>query len=163
MHERQSVVFEEFGLVAALEWLAERTQDQANVDVVVELEDVDDDPDVLPKRVTRAAFRVAILAVDNAVRHAKPSRIELRPEARGGSLALLIVDDGASADPAGRSSAGRGLMDMRAAAGDVGASFDARLSAEGTTIEFRWPAAAVAENHAEPRAASTDRRNRPHP
>jgi signal transduction histidine kinase len=112
----------------------------------VELDGLDEDPEVLPRRVTRAAFRVAILAADNAVRHAQPSRIELGLEVRGGALALRVVDDGLAVDrrAVGRSPGsdrppgGRGLVDMRAAAADVGASFEARPSAHGTTVEFRW-------------------------
>jgi signal transduction histidine kinase len=160
MHERQSVVFEEFGLVAALEWLAERTQDQANVEVAVELEGLLDDPETLPRHVTRAAFRVAILAVDNALRHAEPSRIQLRLEIRSGSLALAIVDDGTPGDRDATSRGGRGLLDMRSAAAEVDGALDVRMTALGTTIEFRW--AGIGQEHPTPDAAPADTRIRPH-
>ena len=163
MHERQSVVFEEFGLVAALEWLAERTQDQSEIEVAVELEGLVDDPDALPKDVARAAFRVAILAVDNAARHAAASRIELRLDVRGQSLRLAIADDGEAA-PQAPVRGGRGLRDMRSAAADVGASVEMQTSESGTTVEFRWDAArAVAEEHATRDAATAARRDAPLP
>src|SRR6185369_6223207 len=70
MHARQSVVLEEYGLVAALEWLAERTQQRALLQVDVELDGpAVDDSAAVPKPIARAAFRVALLAVDNVVRH----------------------------------------------------------------------------------------------
>jgi signal transduction histidine kinase len=163
MHGRQSVVVEAFGLVAALEWLAERTQDQGP-DVVVELGGVRDDPDVLPKPVTRAAFRVAILAVDNVLRHAAASHLELGLETRHGALALSIVDDGRGASPPSRSREGRGLADIRAAASEVGASIDVRSSPEGTSVAFRWAGAGgAAGDHATKASDPPDIPNTPVP
>jgi signal transduction histidine kinase len=163
MHERQSVVFEEFGLVAALEWLAERTQEQGEIDVDVELEGAAADPDALPKPVTRAAFRVAILAVDNVLRHAEASRVELRLEASRGSLALWIVDDGRGANAASGRKAGRGLADMRGAARDVGAAVEVRSSPKGTTVEFSWAGADGPALAGEPATTLADSADRPKP
>ena len=79
MHGRQSVVLEEYGLVAALEWLAERTQRRRPLVVDLELDGAGvDDRGAISKPVAGAAFRVAQLAVDNVVRHADATRVVLR-------------------------------------------------------------------------------------
>ena len=145
MHERQSIVFEEFGLVAALEWLAERTQEQAPIEVSLELGGATEDPEALPKAVTRAAFRVAILAVDNVVRHAGASHLALALETGDRRLILSTVDDGRGqvAEPElprspRPSEVGRGLTDMRSAATEVGATVEIQAAADGTRVAFRW-------------------------
>ena len=70
---RRSIVLEEMGLRAAIEWLAERIEDRSDVRVEIEVEG---DNTVVGEAVTRpprdaerAAFRVAQLALDNVVRH----------------------------------------------------------------------------------------------
>ena len=67
MHARQSVVLEEYGLVAALEWLAERTQQRSPLVVELELDgDAVDDAAAISKPVARAAFRIALLAMEKS-------------------------------------------------------------------------------------------------
>lgn len=139
MHERHSVVLEEYGLVAALEWLAERTEEQSDLEVVLELEGAGvEDRSAIPSPVGRAAFRVAMLALDNVVRHAAADRAVIRLAATGGRLRLVIVDDGRglSGDPSGPG--GRGLADMRAAALEVGASLRLEPVDGGACVELTW-------------------------
>jgi signal transduction histidine kinase len=110
---RQSIVLEEFGLVAALEWLAERTEQSTGLRVELELEGsrVDSRAAVRPD-VERAAFRIALLALDNVVRHARASSATVRLNVGPALVELSVADDGAFAgepSPGG----GRGLRDMR--------------------------------------------------
>ena len=138
MHERQSIVLEEFGLVAALEWLAERTQERSRLRVELELEgDVPDRPDAVDPTVARAAFRIALLALDNVVRHAGATAATIRLTAEPATLRLLVVDDGTAGDGSD-SRNGRGLADMREAASASGGSIEIALG-DRSSVSVAWP------------------------
>jgi signal transduction histidine kinase len=149
MHERQSIVLEEYGLVAALEWLAERTEERGSLRVNLELEgERVDDRDAIPPEVARLAFRTALLALDNVVRHAGATVGSVRLVVDRDAVQLTIADDGRSFDLAGSPGAGRGLADMRGEAALVGASLSVVTPGAGTRIEMHWPASASAGHHA---------------
>lgn len=139
MHERQSVVLEQFGLVAALEWLAERTQERSPIRVEVELDgEVPDGPGVVEPRVARAAFRIALLALDNAVRHAGARTATVRLSARPETLRLEVVDDGTARAATARPAAGRGLADMRSEASTSGGAIQVTLE-PSVHVTTEWP------------------------
>jgi len=146
MHARQSIVLDEFGLVAALEWLAERTEERSGVRVLIELEQGDADGgtgSTIPKLVERAAFRIALLALDNVVRHADGSHVIIRLTTDGRQLRLEVSDDGPGiAAAASRPDPGRGLGDMRSEAAAAGAALTIVASNPGTRVELLWPAPA---------------------
>jgi signal transduction histidine kinase len=79
--------------------------------------------------------------MDNVVRHARAKRVSIRLNVDQGTVRLAIADDGEgiTETPAGRS--GRGLIDMRTAAADIGASLDVVQPGRGTAIQMRWPRA----------------------
>ncbi|HYK94398.1 MAG TPA: ATP-binding protein [Candidatus Dormibacteraeota bacterium] len=140
MHGRQSVVLEEYGLVAALEWLAERTQQRRPLVVDVELEGPSvDDAGAIPEPIARAAFRVAQLAVDNVVRHAQAARVVIRLAVDAVRIELTVEDDGVGIAPAGRAGSGRGLADMRAAAAEIAAKLRVERGERGTIVALAWP------------------------
>jgi signal transduction histidine kinase len=160
MHGRQSVVLEEYGLVAALEWLAERTQQRRPLVMDLELGGAGvDDPGAVTKPVARAAFRIAQLAVDNVVRHASATRVVLHLTVDAARFELGIEDDGTGIEP-GRdrgSRAGRGLHDMRAAAAEIGATLRVERREPGTLVDLvleRGSAAAGGAPRAAPGAAT---------
>lgn len=149
---RRSIVLEEMGLLAGVEWLAERVEDRSDVRVVIEVgaaegagtAPVDADAGRPPREVERAAFRVAQLALDNVIRHAPGSTARIDVTAVATVVRLRIEDDGpgppvdeAAAKRAGR----RGLADMRAEAHGCGAAFSLGrgTGGRGTTVELRWP------------------------
>lgn len=139
MHERQSIVLEQYGLVAGLEWLAERTQQRGNLVVDIELDGADvGTPGAIPMPEGRAAFRVALLALDNVVRHAGARRAVIRLDVEVEAGRLAIVDDGRGIDDTAPPRAGRGLLDMRSAATEVGATFTVERRDDGTAVEMRW-------------------------
>lgn len=142
MHGRQSIVLEEFGLVAALEWLAERTEDRSPVRVVIDLEGEVDRAAGLPLPVRRSAFRVALLAVDNVVRHAGATRLDISLRVVDGRLRLAIEDDGVGAQPS--EGAGRGLRDMREEARAAGGTLEVGTAGGGTRIELTLPVRTIA-------------------
>ena len=142
MTERRLVILEEFGLVPALEWLAEQTQDRFDVEVALDVEALDEVRP--PREVERAAFRIAQLALDNAVRHGAPSAIALSTRCATRQVALSIRDDGIGIAPeAGRTAASRnraGLADMRVEADRVGGALDVHPARPGTEVTFAWAA-----------------------
>jgi signal transduction histidine kinase len=154
MADRWPVVLDAFGLIAALEDLAERTEAEAAVQVVLEIDGSASRP--LPE-VERTAWRVAQLALDNAVRHAAASQITIGVAVAPSHVVLSIGDDGRGFDPADPIRAGaRGLADLERRAAKVGASVAIKPGpTSGTVVRFEWPAAhPVAGNRLEgPRRA----------
>jgi signal transduction histidine kinase len=156
---RESLVLDEFGLVAALEWLAERTEERSALEVTIDLDDraaVDVDL-AIPRETARGVFRVALLAVDNAVRHASATHlaIELRLDPATGTL--VIWDDGRGFDPAAaQRQGGRGLRDMRVAAASIGGTVVIEPGTAGTRIALTWPRSGIAGSSATRFRADTD-------
>jgi signal transduction histidine kinase len=132
------------GLVPALEWLAERTEDRSTVRVTIDLVDAPGEP---PIEVAAAAFRVAQLALENVVRHAPGAGASVAVTTRTDHLRLVIADDGPGiADGAGRAAVAagrRGLADMDAEAARCGAGLvvGRAPTGAGTVVTFDWPAA----------------------
>lgn len=142
MAERRLSVLDELGLVPALEWLAERIEERTNVRVEIDIKGAD--VARAPREVELAAYRIAQQAIDNALVHARPSRIRITVEITGNRLELVITDDGAGIGPDDEARALRaghlGLADMRQRAAVVGGAFRVWQRAEGgTTAALRWP------------------------
>ena len=148
IHGRQSVVLEQFGLGAALEWLAERVEERSDVRVTIEEADTSwvgvgnrTLTDNMPSARQKAAFRVALLALDNVVRHAGAATATIRFGAAPRQF-LSVTDDGdgmAAARGTGERP-GRGLADMRAEARATGGQLDVTSSTLGTRVEIGWGA-----------------------
>jgi signal transduction histidine kinase len=149
---RRSIVLEEMGLLAGLEWLAERTEDRSDVRVEILVEGdgasagPGDRPSARPPRdVERAAFRVAQLALDNVVRHAPGASVSVRLATSAGHVRLRIEDDGDGTpidEAAALRSGRRGIADMRAEARACDAAIEVGRGpgGRGTSIGFAWPA-----------------------
>jgi signal transduction histidine kinase len=144
---RHSVVLEVGGLVPAIEWLAERTEDRSDVRVTIDVAESGSDGAARPPAsVAGAAYRVAELALDNVVRHAPRSYARIDIVAEPDLVSLAIADDGpglrADAERGAAAAGRRGLADMRAEASAVDASLriSTRDGAAGTLVRFRWPA-----------------------
>ena len=143
--ERRLVILEEFGIVQALEWLAERAEDRAPVVVELTVQ-----PGVgeqrPPREVERAAFRVAQLALDNALLHAEPQRVAIGVLADASHLKLRVEDDGQGLAPGASERAARanhqGMADMRLQADLVRARLDVTSARpSGTVVLFDWASA----------------------
>ena len=100
-----------------------------------------DEPNGIPSPVARAAFRIALLALDNVVRHAAASHVSLDLTVADGMLRLAIEDDGRGIDargnPAGPAPA-RGIRDMELEASDVGGVLRVQRLERGTGVELTW-------------------------
>ena len=146
MAERRLVVLEEFGIVEALEWLVAQAEDRVPFAVELTVDDAST-PDRPPREVERAAFRIAQLAVENAIQHAGPSRLSLHVLARADRLTISVADDGRWVTPSAtdRRRDHVGIADMRSEADQVRGAVEVRPSQDGgTTVQFGWPAVAPA-------------------
>ena len=135
-------VLEQLGLVPALEWLAERIEERTNV--TVELDVRGDGAARIQPDVELHVYRIAQQALDNALVHARPSKIRISIDMEADRLDLEVVDDGAGILPEaeGRAlRAGRvGIADMRQRAAAIGAAFRIGRRDGGTAVAVRWPA-----------------------
>jgi signal transduction histidine kinase len=122
---------DELGLVGALRRHAERLDGNGRTITVLA-------PDLLcplPAAVEVAAYRIAVEAITNAVRHADPSHIELQI-AVNGNLEITVLNDGAAAP---RWEPGVGLTSMRERAAELGGTVDAGPEATGGRVRARLP------------------------
>jgi signal transduction histidine kinase len=141
MADRWPVVLEAFGLVAALEDLAERVEADGSVAVSIDVERAGERP---PPAVERAAWRVAQLAIDNAARHAAATSITVTVSLAPERVTLAIADDGQGFDavtPGALRPGARGLADASRRAAAVGGTVHiATEPGAGTTVRFAWAA-----------------------
>lgn len=130
-------ILDDLGLVAAAEWLAQRTDGLPGVSCDFTVEG--DPPPLAPDRAT-AAFRILQEALTNAVRHAGGGRITVRLSGADGGLRLLVADDGPGFDPDAQTG-GLGLAGMVERARACGGRLDVYSApGEGTRVALRVPA-----------------------
>lgn len=134
-------ILDDFGLVAALQWLCERQARRSGVAVELQAEPA---PPPLPPEVGLAAFRIAQEALANALKHGQPRHIGVSVQALGPWLQLSIDDDGRGFDasPAAAATAGRslGLVGMRERAEQLGGSLQVVSAPQrGTRVQLRLP------------------------
>jgi signal transduction histidine kinase len=135
--ELRPKALDDFGLVAALERLAETFAEQTAIRVHVEaaLADARLTPDV-----ETAVYRIVQEALTNVIKHAQARTVSLVLTRKGDRVVTVIEDDGRGFDP-GQTDDGRlGLLGMR----ERIALVDGRLSVEsrpgeGTTIVVEVP------------------------
>jgi signal transduction histidine kinase len=133
------------GLVAALEWLAERVESRSDVTVVLNVADHrTDSVGDPPREVSAAAFRIAALALDNVVRHAPGWTAVVDVRAEADAVDLSISDDGPGirdeAVAAARGGGRRGLADMASEADECGGALEIGPGSGqvGTRVSFTW-------------------------
>ncbi|MHB1710967.1 MAG: GAF domain-containing sensor histidine kinase [Acidimicrobiales bacterium] len=130
-------VLDDLGLIAALSSLA------ANAgDFIVELDLQECD---LPPHVEMSVYRIAQEALQNIVKHAGATRVELAMHVTDDGVTLTIRDNGTGFEPA---LAGRplsfGLSGMHERAGLVGATLQVRSRpGQGTALVLRLPSTIV--------------------
>jgi signal transduction histidine kinase len=101
-------ILDDFGLNAALQWLADSFQQRTGIEVEARIAH----EGRLPGETETHLFRIAQEALTNVARHSGAKRVELSLSAEGGRLRLTIADNGHGLTPrAGRT--GFGMMGMR--------------------------------------------------
>jgi PAS domain S-box-containing protein len=122
------------GFMAALEKLAAETSARCGIDCRVEGDDhlsIDDNV------VATHLFRIVQEAINNAVKHAQPRQILVRPELSNGTIRVTVQDDGVgfAAGSPSRNGGGMGLRIMQYRAGVIDATLEVRRRAgQGTSV-----------------------------
>jgi signal transduction histidine kinase len=135
--ELRPKALDDFGLVAALERLAEAFGGESGIAVDVE---ANLDETRLPPEIETALYRIAQEALTNVAKHAGAEHVSLVVTRRDGSVTVVVEDDGRGFGAAGGESGGLGLVGMKERVGLLGG----RLAIEstegsGTTIVAEVP------------------------
>jgi len=133
-------VLEDLGLAAALEWLADRLEQDAGLSVDLVL---DENDDAIPVDIAVAVFRVAQEALTNVVRHAHVHEAGVLLKVDERQLVLTVSDRGAGFDVAAARSdpaLSIGLFGMAERIALVDGTIDIRSRrGAGTQIVVRIP------------------------
>ena len=109
IHQLRPPVLEETGLVGALQERLEAVEHRVGLETKLLTEG---DVEGLPQQVEEELFHISQEALNNALRHADASNIQIRIEVENGSARLAVEDDGRGFDPT-ESNGGLGLITMR--------------------------------------------------
>jgi PAS domain S-box-containing protein len=134
-------MLDDHGLAPALEWYARQFSARTGVPVAVRgLESAER----AAAEVEIALFRIAQEALNNVVKHAKASRVEITLGRSESNYMMSVEDDGVGYDAAGERVAphtGLGMVTMRERAQAVGGRLEVRsASGDGTRLTVRVPA-----------------------
>ena len=125
--ELRPKALDDFGLVPALERLAETFAEQTEVDVHLQAALGEDR---LPAEIETALYRIVQEALTNVVKHAHAGRAEVRASVADGLLRVEVRDDGlGGADPEGH-----GLVGMADRVTALGGRLDIESPADGGTL-----------------------------
>lgn len=95
VHELRPVALEQEGLIGALHQRLQVVEKRAGIDARIIADDLVD----LPVEVESALYRIALEALNNALKHAAPTSVQVRIQTSGDTITLEIVDDGCGFDP----------------------------------------------------------------
>ncbi len=142
-------ILDDFGLDAAVRWLADRFMQRTGVEV----EYHSDFKERLADDLETHLFRICQEALTNVARHSGATRVRIDLRARGDKVRLIISDNGRGLGPAGTEQQGMGLIGMRARALNAGGELEFRSKKDaGLTIDVEVPArgSEVAEKNPNP-------------
>jgi signal transduction histidine kinase len=135
--ELRPAALDDFGLVAALDRLADTIREKTGVEVEVEahLGDARLEPSL-----ETTLYRIVQEALTNVVKHADARRVSISVVRKDGSISAVVEDDGRGFDVEGARDDALGLLGMRERVGLVGG----RISIEstpgvGTTLAVEFP------------------------
>jgi signal transduction histidine kinase len=129
-------MLDDFGLQAALEWLARdfMARSGTNVDLAI-----DGDFDSLPDKYRTCMYRIVQEAMTNCARHADARHIHIGVNREGDQLQVSIADDGIGVDP-GHLGRGLGLRGIEERVKELqGTLTISRGPRRGTTLIARLP------------------------
>jgi signal transduction histidine kinase len=84
-------------------------------------------------------LRILQESLTNVLKHASAKTICVETVATNAHVFVRVIDDGRGFDVASRRAAGRGLMNLKRRAEQIGGAVDVRSSQSGTTVELRLP------------------------
>jgi signal transduction histidine kinase len=133
-------ILDDFGLVAAVEWLASDTARRSGLDVrfLAEPEEF-----TVPDDVATSVFRIVQESLTNVLRHARARQVQVSLTQGAEGLVVRVADDGVGLQSSGpRRLGSMGLLGMRERAHALGGSLDLGPSpGGGTLVCVRLPAA----------------------
>lgn len=133
---------EQRGLVVALRQQIDLLQPQQKGDIAITL-DASEEPD-MSMEIKEAFYRIAIEAMQNAIRHAKCSHLQIRLTQTDSAVTLEVRDDGKGFDPNKLYSGHLGLKTMHERATDIGGALRIDSGASGSCIVVTLPTPARA-------------------
>ncbi len=133
-------VLSDFGLPAALEWLAKETRERTALDVRLSMQPPD--PQIDPEK-SIAVYRIVQESVNNIIRHAGATRVDLELLLKDNVFEARICDDGIGLPPVGhRPPDSYGILGMRERAQAIGGRLDiASAPGGGTQVRVIVPIA----------------------
>ena len=133
--ELRPVALEDAGLAAALDELCRSYRIGLGITATARVEG-----DGLAAAVEHAVLRVVQEAVGNAVRHGRPTTVEVEVVRTGGQVAVTVRDDGLGFEPSDGHRHGMGLDLMRDRVGELAGTVDVASAPErGTTVKVLIP------------------------
>lgn len=137
-YELNPAVVERAGLEVALDRLAGRYGELAPASIRL----LSDSSLKVPRKAAVSLYKIAEAALDNAVKHAECSQVEILLADDQGSVVLEVKDNGAGFDAgeAGRNPPGLGLLLMQFHAEQVGARLSINSApGQGTIVKAQYP------------------------
>jgi signal transduction histidine kinase len=132
VYELRPPALDELGLLGAL-----RAHFDQITSPVITLTAAPDPLPILPAAIEVAAYRIALEAVNNVIRHAQANHCAVMLTIKSNVLSLTIEDDGAGM-PSGKT-AGIGLRSMRERAEEVGGTFGVETPSGGVRVTAILP------------------------
>jgi signal transduction histidine kinase len=135
--ELRPSALDDFGLVSAVERLAETFREQSGLQVDLEARLGDER---LPREAETALYRVVQEALTNIVKHAQAGRVSILLQRKGNAVVAMVEDDGAGFDPGTTRKDALGLAGMRERVVLVGGRLQVESAAgAGTTLVAEVP------------------------
>jgi signal transduction histidine kinase len=135
--ELRPKALDDFGLVPALERLAETFAQQSGVDVDLEAAI---EEERLPPEIETALYRIVQEALTNVAKHSGAQRVSVLLTRKNGSVTAVIEDDGKGFEVGGTDGAGLGLVGMKERLGLLNGRFQVESTeGAGTTIVAEVP------------------------
>ena len=135
--ELRPSALDDFGLVAALERLAESFAEQTAISVDFQTALADER---LPPDVETALYRIVQESLTNVVKHARARRVSILLARKEGAVKAVVEDDGQGFDAAEQTGDGYGLVGMRERLALLGGRLEVESTRDaGTTIAAEVP------------------------
>ncbi len=129
------VILDDFGLEAALRWLADRFQERTRLDVDFQ----GNAPGRFADEVETHLFRITQEALTNVARHSGATQVQIQLKQQGDQLVLTIGDNGTGIQQQKLGELGLGLVGMRARAEQLGGTFTIHNTPKGVLLQVVAP------------------------
>jgi len=132
-------ILDDLGLVPAIEWLLDGVSKRSEILTHLSLSGINEEDRFSPD-IEQTLFRVTQEAINNAIKHAKATSLNVSISQVNNSLVLQVADDGVGFLPESCTKKGFGLSGMRERALSVGGSFNVHSApGDGTIVTARIP------------------------